>query len=351
MGRFFSYPTRISYGEDFEQALRPQELTKRHPAVPLSIEWSENILIADEENITILFGDDAYKIYDVNIEIIDYTDNGPIQFKIFSGNEESIYKLGITKTGYKYSLVKGKEVKIKRYSGDAIPVIDYVRTNPVTIIYNDGSFSYNNYHVPTPKLNTFFDKNKLQAIDWTGTDIKVESLGKDNKKDSVQYKISKLFKDDYEIIFNDDASGEAADIIALRQESNDSFKLHLVHCKFSSDQTPGSRIDDFYALCGQAQKCIRWKHNGMEYLSSHIKKREDGWQKEGKTRFVKGNMSDVNKLRKFSRFATKFIFEVSIVQPGLSKASVSDDIIQLLGSTEDYLLKTSGATFNVFCSQ
>jgi len=41
---------------------------------------------------------------------------------------------------------------------------------------------------------------------------------------------------------------------------------------------------------------------------------------------------------------------VSIVQPGLLKTSISDDIIQLLGGTEDYLLKTSGAKFNVFSS-
>lgn len=340
----------IEENKIIQDFLRPEELTKRHPAVPLSVEWSENILMADEENITILFGEDVYKIYDVNIEIVNYTNKGPIQFKIFTENQESIYKIEINSSGYKYSLVKGKEIKIKRYSGDAIPLVDYVKTNPVTIFYTDGTFSYNNYHVPTPQLSTFFDKNKLNAIDWTGTDIKVESLGKDNKKNSIQNKIAELLKDDYEIIFNDDASGEAADIVALRQESNDSFKVHLVHCKFSSDKTPGSRIDDFYALCGQAQKCIRWKHNGMEFLSHHIRKREESWQKEGKTRFIKGTMSDVNKLRKFSRFATKFIFEVSIVQPGLSKASVSDDIIQLLGSTEDYLLKTSAATFNVYCS-
>lgn len=61
--------------------------------------------------------------------------------------------------------------------------------------------------------------------------------------------------------------------------------------------------------------------------------------------------SDLNKLKKFSRFATNFIFEVSIVQPGLSKTAIFEDIIQLLGSTEDYLLKTSRATLSVLCSK
>lgn len=345
------FDDKIEEAKIIQDFLRPQELTERYPKVPLSAEWSENMLLVDEENVTILFGDTEYKIYDVNIDISDYADKGPILFKVYSNNEESIYKIEITSTGYKYTLVKGKEVKIRRYSGDMIPLTDYVKKDPITILYNDGTFSYNNYHVPTPKLNTFFDINKLKIVDWTGTDIQIESLGKDSKLNSIQHKISELVKEDYEIIFNDDASGEAADIIALRQESNDSFKMHLIHCKFSSDKSPGSRIDDFYALCGQAQKCIRWKHNGMDFLSNHIKKREENWKKEGKTRFIKGNMADINKLKKFSRFATKFIFEVSIVQPGLSKASISDDIIQLLGSTEDYLLKTSGSNLNVFCSK
>jgi len=61
-------------------------------------------------------------------------------------------------------------------------------------------------------------------------------------------------------------------------------------------------------------------------------------------------LSDLNKLKKFSRYVANFIFEVSIVQPGLLKSSISDDIIQLLGYTEDFLLKTANAKFNVFCS-
>lgn len=344
------FDNKIEENKIIQDFLRPQELEKRHESIPLLTQWSENILKAAEENITIFFGDKEYKIFDVDLEIIDYNQSGPVFFKVFSENEESKYKMEFTKTKCVYSLTEGKEVKIKKYNGDIVPLVDYVESDPITITYADGSFSYNNFHVPTPKLNTFFNKDSLNAIDWTGTDIQVESMGKAGKTNSVQHKILEQFKDDYEVIFNDDASGEAADIIALRQESNDSFKLHLIHCKFSSDKKPGARVDDFYTLCGQAQKCIRWKHNGMEYLSNHIKKREESWQKDNKTRFIKGNMSDLNKLKKFSRYATNFIFEVSIVQPGLLKGSVSDDIIQLLGSTEDYLLKTSGAKFSVYCS-
>lgn len=247
-------------------------------------------------------------------------------------------------------MIKGNEVRIRRYSGEIISLRDYVEGDPLTVFYIDGSFSYNGFHVPTPKLNSFFDKSRLKTIDWSGTNIKIESMGKERNKSSIQYKIAQLIKSDYEVIINDDASGEAADLIALRQDSKDSLSLHLIHCKFSTKSKPGSRIEEFYALCGQAQKCIRWKHNGMDYLFKHVRNRENIWQKDGKTRFIKGNISDLNKLKKFSRFANKFNFEISIVQPGLLSTAVSEDIVQLLGSTEDYLIKTSGARFNVYCS-
>lgn len=344
------FDNSIKESEIIKDFLKPQELTSRYPSIPVNVQWSENILSSDEDSTSIFFKDREYKVYEIGMEIVDFTDNGSVVFKIFSETEESVYKIDYTKGKCTYSLVKGNEVRIKRYSGEPISLIDYVDRDPITIFYIDGTFSFNNFHVPTPKLNTFFDKNKLQTIDWSGTNIQIESMGKDGKRNSVQHKVIEMLKDDYEIVFNDDASGEAADIIALRQESDDSFSLHLIHCKFSSEKNPGARVDDFYTLCGQAQKSIRWKHNGMEYLFKHIKRREEEWQKEGLTRFIKGDFGDLNKIKKFSRYATKFNFEVSIVQPGLEKSKISDDIIQLLGSTEDYLLKTSGANFNVFCS-
>jgi hypothetical protein len=80
-----------------------------------------------------------------------------------------------------------------------------------------------------------------------------------------------------------------------------------------------------------------------------MKKREEKWKANGNTRFVKGNYRELYRLRKFGRSA-KMIFEVAIVQPGLSKAQASRDILQLLGCTELYLNKTASAEFKVYCS-
>ncbi len=341
----------IEANKVIEEFLRPVQLEKRHKSVPLLIEWSERILKAKEDNITVLFGKEEFKIYDVEIEITNFSDSGPVHFRVFNDTHETKYKIDYSKTDCKYSIVSGNDMSIKKYSAQPVPFMDYVLRDPVVVIYVDGSFSYNNYHVPTPPLNQFYDKERLQVVDWQKTNIRVESMKKERKTDSIQHKVWQMLNDEYEVVFNDDDSGEAADLIAIRQESTDTIKLHLVHCKFSSKPNTGSRIGDFYALCGQAQKSIKWKHNGLDYLCEHMKHRNEAWEKTKNSRFLKGSVVDLNKLKKFSRFATNFVFEVTVVQPGLSKAKISDDVIQLLGSTEDYLLKTSNASFNVFCSK
>jgi len=329
--------------------LRPQKIETRYVSVPLAIEWGEKIAMSSEEHIYIDFDGIEHELFDVTIEITDYSDSGPVFFKVSCNKAESFYKIEYNKNGCVYSLVRGNDLKIRKYSGQKVPLIEYFKNDPAVVMYADGSFSYNNFHVPTPKLNTYFDKSRLDNINWTGVDIKIESQGKEVKRNSVQYKMIESFKEDYDIIFNDDDSGEAADIIALRQNSEDAFKLHLIHCKYSSNHKPGARISDLYELCGQAQKCIRWKHNGMDYLVSHMKKREEKWKEGEASRFIKGDLGDLNKLRKFARSA-KLEFEVTIVQPGVSKQNISDNMIQLLGCTDEYLLKTANAKFNVICS-
>lgn len=340
----------IDESEVVKDFLKPQKLTGRYPAASLLVQWSENILKMDEDKVSLFFGKNERRLIDVDLEILGPSDSGPITFRIFSDDHESVYQISYEAAGCKYALVSGDPLQIKKYNGDPVSLLEYLETDPVTIIYTDGSFSFNDFHVPTPPLDSFFDVEKIICPDWTGVNIQAESIGKDGNDESVQKRIADLVKDDYEIVFNDDASGEAADLICIRQESNDTLKLHLIHCKASKAPTVGCRVEDMYVLCGQAQKCIRWKHNGMDYLAAHMKRREDKWQEDENTRFIKGDMSEVNRLKKFAR-VSKIIFNVSIVQPGLSKKLITDDVIQLVGNTEDYLVKTAGANFDLYCSE
>lgn len=335
--------------EIIKDFLKPTRIERRYEAVALSIQWSENILKARESNVTVSIGEKEYKLFEVDIELTDHSNNGDIRFRVLSDNKETKYKLSYSPRGCTYTKISGEDVLIRKNSKSPIKLEEYAQKDPVVIFYADGSYSWNNFHVPTPALSSFFDDSKLKPIDWTGVNKKVESMGQDGDENSVQFRTTQEIIDDYEVVFNDDNSGEAADLIAIRKDDNDTLRLRLVHCKYTKAKNKGSRVDDFYELCGQAQKSIRWKHNGFEYLYEHMKKRDDTWAVNEKTRFIKGDLSILNKLRKFARYAPNLVFEVTLVQPGLDSTKVSDDVRQLLGSTEDYLLKTSNAIFEVIC--
>jgi hypothetical protein len=78
---------------------------------------------------------------------------------------------------------------------------------------------------------------------------------------SIQRKvIDTLLKDQsYCLIFDDDGAGEAADVVAVREISHGERRrldVEFYHCKFSMASTSGARVDDLYAVCGQAQKSV-----------------------------------------------------------------------------------------------
>ncbi|MDP2654353.1 MAG: DEAD/DEAH box helicase family protein [Candidatus Omnitrophota bacterium] len=340
---------QLEENEIIKQFLRPEEIKERPKLVPLSIEWGEGIIRNAEERIAVSFGSSDQKIYDVELSIHDYSADGPIKIKLSAGNTFAIYALEIDPHGYRYTLSEGSEISVKIGGGAKVALIDYLVKDPFVVTYSDGSFSYNNYYVKAT-CEGVYDSNLLILEDWSGVNIKVESEEKERKSDSIQYKMIEKIREDFDIIINDDGAREAADIVALRKESDNLIKLRLIHCKFSSEDTPGARIEDFYELCGQAQKSIRWKHNGIDFFMDHLRRREAKWQEEGKTRFIKGGWKELIRLKRQSRHS-KISFEIHIVQPGLKKSQVTDDILKLLGATELYLKKTAEADFQIICNE
>lgn len=153
---------------------------------------------------------------------------------------------------------------------------------------------------------------------------------------------------DYDVIFDDDGPGEAADVVAIR-DAGDWIEIEFYHCKYSTGDQPGARIDDLYAVCGQAQKCIRWKEN-LDRLFNHLQRRDpkrEGMQEA--TRFEKGNPDFLAELAMKSN-SCRVDLRVFIVQPGVSKERVSLDQLELLGVTENYLMETFQLPFSAITS-
>ncbi len=153
---------------------------------------------------------------------------------------------------------------------------------------------------------------------------------------------------DYEIIFDDDDTREAADIVAIAFR-NEFLIVHLYHCKYSIKSTPGKRTADLFVVCGQVQLSVQWRSN-QERLFSHLMHRDvDRVKSGGTTRFEKG---DRKALLRVQRRARKLApqWAVTVVQPGLQRSAATPRQLELLGATELYLMETYQMPFRVIGS-
>lgn len=91
------------------------------------------------------------------------------------------------------------------------------------------------------------------------------------------------------------------------------------------------------------------KHIGLPNLYRDLKRRHETWAREGATRFVKGDMKKLSYFKEKAR-RSKLDFEMILVQPGGSIASITDDALRLLATTELYLYKTTQAKFRAIIS-
>ncbi|MEW6280379.1 MAG: type III restriction endonuclease subunit R, partial [Candidatus Eremiobacterota bacterium] len=199
-----------------------------------------------------------------------------------------------------------------------------------------------------PKL--IFPAELLEPWDWSGVDVTKESLWKDGqpRADSIQAKAAERFiNGGFDVVFDDDAPGEAADLVCLKREK-DHIRLVLVHCKFTTAPA-GQRVKDLVEVCSQAVRSGRWLWN-FRGLCRHLSTREQRLRSaERSTRFLHGNIREIGPLLQASRFH-EVRGEVVVVQPGLSVANQTPDQIKILAAAHSFLKDTVGVSLDVICS-
>ena len=333
----------IKPDEVLNGTLVSQTISEAPTQKPIWIDWPDEFYISTETSYT-FFPEHGYsfQLYEAEINLIGSNDNNEYLFEILSDQISYKLKLIITKSDYQFILEGSKKLLLK-YGSKESKIEDFFYKFPPTIFFIDGSTLEGNSFTPLKKRFPPFSKNRIVDWNWEGTNICNESLGLEKRSDSIQYRVIENLKNqDYELIFNDDDSGEIADVFAVKH-AKDIIEIELYHCKFSSDPTPGARIDDLYAVCGQAQKSNRWMEKVFEKpdeIFLHLLRREikriDAQQP---SRIEVGSKDTLETLKTKCR-SCPIEMKIYIVQPGLSKFKVSDDQLELLGVTENYLLET-----------
>ena len=129
----------------------------------------------------------------------------------------------------------------------------------------------------------------------------------------------------------------------------DKLIVDLFHCKHTKAK-PGNRIKDLYEVCGQAQWSIKWRDDIDRFLLHLLNREKRRMKKYGVSRFERGDFKQLVGIRGAARALTPE-FRIFIVQPGISKAGVTDDQRELLSTTELYLHETRSIKFRVIASE
>lgn len=342
----------INPSEVLEGTLTPEIIPQRPQQVPFGIQWPEVIYKELETTFAFVIGKDNLPFWETNIRLIDHTKNGDLKFEIYSDKMTIRLVLTLFDGNYEFSLGEDKNVSIER-GGKLQPLQNFFYDNPPVISFVDGSSLEGNIYTEMKKDFDPYQREKIKTWNWKekGVDIKKEPQGRTKETSSIQYQVIKdLEKNNYDIIFDDHDSGEAADVVCINVRKK-TIVVEFYHCKASKTSIPGSRIDDLCEVCSQAQKSIRWMEKENFELFDHLLRRE-ALREDRKeiSRFERGNKDELWEIKEMSR-DTSVELKVFIVQPGLSKSDASIDQLALLSVTENYLMETYQVPFQVIASK
>ncbi len=332
--------------------LRPKRMPGPYESHPISVQWGERAQLRIGNRQWVIFDKMEIPLFMVDLEIGAIQHDGSISIRIISESAISEYRLSISESltgGYQHEHIAGPAISIQMSNVPALSLEEYLQKDPFIVRYADGTYSYNCYHIPANLDSGIFDKDKLECWDWRGIPLNQESMHKTRDTATIQYRTFENLRDDYDVIFNDDGCGEAADLVCLKDVNESTIQLCLVHCKGAHEGRISQDIRNFYTVCGQAQKSITVKHTGLRRLYNDLKRRHEAWQQDGASRFLKSDMKGFAYFKEKARRA-KLNFEMILVQPGASVNSITDDSLRLLATTELYLIKTTQASFRVVIS-
>ncbi|ODP29061.1 hypothetical protein PTI45_01572 [Paenibacillus nuruki] len=342
------------------ETLIPQKITERPAVYPVWIELDSDMLQYSEIKYSFIIDGTEYNLSMCEINLIEPTLDGDLLFCIDTEDGYVTFRLSLFKDtnshdieypNYKIHKIS-KEVVEVRYGSKQKSAVDFFEEYIPTIWFADGSALIGNDYIQLRKRVSLYPAEQIIIFDWAGIDLSKESQKVYPKiTDSIQYRmIEELKKIDYDIIYDDDYKGEIADIVTIKVQK-EFIEVELYHLKFSNNGLVNNQIKNFYEVCGQAQKSVVWKRKGATEILTHLLRREP--KKENgltSSRFEKGTIADLEKILDIAKKKIPIQFKIYIVQPSLSKANPSEEILQLLGVTSDFIKATSDIKLEVISS-
>jgi superfamily II DNA or RNA helicase len=340
-----------------QHTLAIEQISQRPEIMPTLIDWHPSMYEFAEERFQFNFNGSLFDLSDVELNIINPSTNGSLQFSLDTALHSVQFEIqfGINEgTQEKYfQIIKTSETDCTvSYGNKSAGIRDFFQEVTPTIWFADGSQLLQNLYVKLKVVPDVIPLGSIETDNWDDV-----SIGKESQdiapyiQDSIQYYFIEKIKNDFQIIYDDDGKGEIADIIGIN-DSETAIDIHLYHLKYASGGVVNNNIDNFYQVCGQAQKSLKWKHReGKEFFNHLFKRKVKTLAGATCSRIIKGTEDDLESLASQAKYTKPMNFHIYIVQPSLSKANPSPDILLLLGNVHHYLATVGNIELKVYCSE
>ncbi|MDY4347440.1 DEAD/DEAH box helicase [Pectobacterium brasiliense] len=336
-------------------AMRMDEIDKLPDLEIITVEWPNEILRKNEQKTII--NSEKWEESLLYCELL-LSNPQPLDKKSFTldlkAKDETTSITG-TFTAKGEVRFDSSEVLNIKFGEQSLLLTDFLNEYPPILFLEDTSFIDGGLRVlPHEDYEYLYSIDNVEDWKWTGVDISVESQTPVRLPQSIQYYTIKQISQDYDFIFDDDGSGEVADIVAIKNINDIELVIHLYHCKYCSKSggvaKPGARVDDIYQVVGQAVKSIRWFSN-KEQLILRLMEREKGRLAKGlPSRIDKGKYEDLVHFARVARYST-FKLGISVVQPAVSKKVMTREQLIILGATEAYIDDVTGVKLRVIVNE
>lgn len=324
--------------------------------MPILIDWHPDMYENIESRYCLTINGCSYDFANVELNLFNPTLDQPLQFSVDTEDVSVKFQINLgrntatNETFYEVVQLTNEACSIQ-YSSENENLLQFFQDNVPTVWFADGAQLFGNLYVKLKNRPDIIHQDSIIGDNWTGVNIKKESQDiAPYIQDSIQYYFIEKVKDGFQIVYDDDGKGEIADIIGIN-DTGDVIDIHLFHLKYALKGEVNNNIDNFYQVCGQAQKALKWKHkDGREIFTHLFKRKTKTLNGNSCSRIIKGTEDDIENLLEQAKWTKAVRYHMYIVQPSLSKANASDDILLLLGNVQHCLATVGNIDLTIYAS-
>lgn len=329
--------------------LLPKPAVERPQFVPLAVEWPYQVVATLSDTRQVSYNGETFALLDTELRILEHESSGPLRFELVTPTWQLGFEFTFHADGPPTIAPVGDDGQITTGAGTG-SLAGFLTQTGLQVTFEDELVLVEQGFLLKPEREKrLFPRDDIETPDWTGINLKSESQGANRDPESIQYRTIQILaaEADWDLVVDDDGNGELADVVCLRRH-DDKLQVALAHCKYSTEATPGARIGDLYDVCGQAMKMNRAK-SIPEQLVKRLYRRERARQSQGKNGIIQGDLATLAAIVNEARYRELEV-TVAVVQPGMSAAKASEDMLALLGGTDRFLTETFQMAFRVLAS-